>query len=126
MGYALVAPAPSFAVNVISPACESTANLPKDQQPAVCQDNNANQTSVNSNNVILGPNGLATKGVEIFVILVGITSVVVMMISGVRLSTAGGNAESAATARRGIIYALAGVVIAVLAQAIVSFVLSRL
>lgn len=109
------------AVDVIDPACQ---NADQNNLPAVCKDNQTN--TKDNNNPIFGNDGLVTKGLQILVIIIGITSVIVIIISGIRLEASGGNPESAGKARKGIIYAITGLVIAVLAQAIVSFVLSKL
>ena len=55
----------------------------------------------------------------------GVAAVVVVVISGLRLITANGDSSSVASARSGLIYALAGLVIVAVAQAIVHYVLNR-
>lgn len=63
--------------------------------------------------------------INILSIIVGIAAVIVIIISGLRFITANGDASSVATARNGIIYAVAGLIIVALAQAIVHFVLGK-
>lgn len=105
------------AVDIITPGCQNTPDA------AVCKDKNPGTTS---DNAILGPNGLLTKGIQIFAIIVGIISVIVIMIAGLQMITSGGDADAAAKARKGILYGVIGLLIVLLAQAIVSFVLSKL
>ena len=107
-----------LAVDVINPVCKDTP------EAAVCKDNQANTAS--SNSPIVGPNGIVTDVVQILVIVIGIVSVIAIMVAGIRLATSAGDADTAAKARKGIIYAVVGLLIALFAQAIVSFVLSKL
>ncbi len=107
------------AVDVVGPACQDVGA----GKPDICKDN---QTGAGeTDNPIFGPNGLVTKAVQVLSIVVGIASVVVIMVSGFRFITAGGNPENVTKARRGIIYAVVGLIITVAAQLIVNFVLSK-
>ncbi len=56
----------------------------------------------------------------------GIIAVIMIMVGAIRMTLAGGNADSAKNARNTIIYALVGAVITTLAGPIMVFVLSRL
>ncbi len=63
--------------------------------------------------------------VDILSLIVGIVSVIVIIFSGFRFITSGGDAQQVASARSGIIYAIVGIVIVILAQAIVAFVINE-
>lgn len=56
--------------------------------------------------------------------IVGIISIIMIIIGGLKFVTANGNAQSAAAARSTVIYALVGVVVAVSAQILVRFVIN--
>src|SRR3990167_9750565 len=114
----LVVPSPAVAVDVLSPICQQQPNAD------VCKDNQANASD--TDNPLFGPNGIITKVMQIMVAIVGIFAVITLMISGVKFITSGGDADGAASARRGGLYAMIGLLIAMLAQAIVSFVLGKL
>lgn len=116
----LFLPSRTLAVDVISPAC---VNQPAGERPKICDDNQS--TASTDNNPIFGPDGLITKGVQILTIIVGIAAVVVIIISGFNLVTSSGNSENVEKARRGLIYAVAGLIIAALAQIIVTFILNK-
>ena len=116
----LVVPSPAVAVDVLSPICQQQPNAD------VCKDNQTASGDSNDDNPLFGPNGIITKVMQIMVAIVGILAVITLMISGVKFITSGGDADGAASARRGVLYAMVGVLIAMLAQAIVSFVLSKL
>lgn len=56
--------------------------------------------------------------------IIGVMSVVVIIVSGIRLITSQGDAQSVATARSALIYALIALAVVVLARVIVGFVLN--
>jgi hypothetical protein len=66
-----------------------------------------------------------TRAIEILSYIVGIVSVVMIIVSALRMVISGGDPNTVGSARSAIIYSVAGVVIAVIAQGIVVFVLKR-
>lgn len=79
-----------------------------------------------SSNPIVGADGLLTVVVRFFALITGIISVIVIILMGFRYVTANGDANKAASARQGIIYAIAGLIVALLAQTIVAYVLTKM
>lgn len=63
--------------------------------------------------------------IDIISYIIGIAAVIVLIIAGLEMIIGGGNAQSIASARNSVIYALVGIVVAVLAQSIVVFVLKN-
>lgn len=57
--------------------------------------------------------------------IVGIISIFMMIIGGLKFITSNGNAQSISSARSTVIYALVGVAVAVVAQVLVRFVVNR-
>lgn len=112
-----LAPISVGAVDITSPVCTATGN-----KPVVCKDAAAARTG----NPLLGPTGIVTRGVQIFIMIVGVVTLFVMLINAVRMMTSMGNPDSANSARNGIIYAAIGLVIVIGAQSIVTFVLRKL
>jgi hypothetical protein len=86
--------------------------------PSVCQ------TSP-SNNVIYGNGSVLDLVITIISVIVGIVAVVSIIISGVRMITANGDPNSISSAKKGIMYALIGLLMALLAKAIVSLVVNH-
>jgi hypothetical protein len=103
------------AVDVLS-FCGNTPNAGKTD---VCKD----KSHGTSTNPIIT---LIKDAIQIFAIIIGVAAVIVIVVSSINMITSGGDAQKAAQARSGIIYALVGLVIAAFAQAIVSLVLGRL
>ncbi len=66
----------------------------------------------------------AHKVVNIMSIVVGLISVIMLLVAGIKFVTAGGDSNSVQSARNTLIYALIGVFIAVLAQVLVRTVLN--
>lgn len=90
--------------------------------PAVCKDDASTSTS----NPLTGRDGVVTKAVQIFAIVVGIAAVIVIILSGLRFVLSSGDAANITNAKNGLLYAIVGLVIAAFAQAIVSLVLSNI
>lgn len=63
--------------------------------------------------------------IEILSIVVGVASVIMIIIGGLRFITSGGDSSNTASARDTVLYAVIGLVIAVLAQVLVHFVLKK-
>jgi hypothetical protein len=116
----LVAVPNAHAVDVVDPVCKNKNINPK--VVTVCQDNQSGSAT----NPIFGPSGVLTSAIRILSIIVGIGAVVAIIISGLRMALAGGDTNNVATARRSLIYALGGLVLALVAQLIVAFVLNKL
>lgn len=61
--------------------------------------------------------------VNVLLYVIGAISVIMLIIGGIRYATSAGNSSSVTAAKNTIMYALIGLVVAVLAYAIVNFVL---
>jgi hypothetical protein len=64
--------------------------------------------------------------IQLFSIVVGFAAVLVIIISGLRFITSGGDPANVAKARSGVLYALVGLVLVALSQTIVHFVLGKI
>jgi hypothetical protein len=80
--------------------------------------------------IACGPSSIsATDGIQrainLLLFLVGVISIIVIIVGGLRYVLSGGNPQSTNAAKDTILYAVIGLVVALLAYAIVNFVLSR-
>lgn len=107
------------AVDVLDPVCQ---NADPNNLPAVCEEAASNS----GENPLFGPDGIVTRVTQLLARIVGVAAIIAIIFYGLKLTAAGGDAAAAKTARSGILYALIGLVLAVAAQAIVTFVLNRL
>ena len=64
--------------------------------------------------------------ISIIALAIGVAAVVVIIVSALKLVLGGGDPKEVQSARSGIIYALVGLVVAVVAQSLVAFVLNKL
>ncbi len=101
-----------FAVDVFPGSC--TADICKD-----------NSSAADSPNPLFGPSGIITNVTKIVSRFVGIIAVIAALIAGFMMINSAGDSTKTATARRAFTYSLVGLVIAALAQVMVSFVLAR-
>lgn len=109
----------SAGTDVLNPVC-NTAD--PNNLPAICKDDAAGST----NNPIFGPDGIITRATQILALLVGVAAVIAIIIYGLKMVSTGGDPGETKTARQGIVYSLVALVIAALAQGIVTFVLNKL
>ncbi len=102
---------------VLNKVCEGASNA------TVCQDNDAEGIS---GNAIYGADGVLTKVANVLSIVLGIISVFVIMVGGIKYVLSGGDPSKTNNARSTILYAVIGLVVAALAQALILFVLNKL
>ncbi|MCA9330368.1 hypothetical protein KDA11_06975 [Candidatus Saccharibacteria bacterium] len=100
----------------------SVCNQSGSEKSSVCSDS----AKAKDTNVIFGKDGVVTKGVQLFIIIVGVIAVFMILINAMRMILSGGDPNGINSARNGLLYAVIGVVIVLVAQAIVSFILKRL
>jgi cytochrome bd-type quinol oxidase subunit 2 len=92
---------------------------------AACQGAGLGQGSGCPKNSADSINKLLSEIINILSIVVGIISVIMVIVGGFKYITSGGEANKSAAASKTILYALIGLVVAVLAQVLVHFVLNR-
>jgi len=110
----------SPALALQSASAETVDVSPDGCTAAICKDKSG------SKNPIFGPDGIMTKATHILAIFVGVVATIAIIISGLMMMTAGGDATKTANARRALSYALVAVVVAIMAQLIVAFVLDNI
>lgn len=113
---AVVPSVPAFAQN----ECQSTAggeNLTL-QSGANCAKGKGQQTD------LFGQTGVFKRIVDVMLFLIGAISVIMLIMGGVRYVLSGGEQGKVAEAKNTILYAVIGVVVAILAYAVVNFVIS--
>lgn len=66
---------------------------------------------------------LITDAINLFSIVIGVISVIMIMVGGVKYITSQGSSDNVTSAKNTILYALVGLVVVALAQVIVRFVL---
>jgi hypothetical protein len=75
---------------------------------------------------LFGFGGILTTITGILLYVVGALAVIMVVVGGLRYAISGGNSVAVTAARNTVVYAIVGLVIAVLAYAIVNFVLGAI
>ena len=99
------------AVDILGEACANGASSTK-----VCED---------VSNAEAGGENIIKSIINILLFLLAAIAVIVIVISGIVYTTSGGNTSQVSTAKNMLLYAIVGLVVAILAYAIVNFVVLR-
>ena len=108
---------PAHAVDITTQACEGISDS------AICKDATSGQSG---GNPLFGKEGILTTAASLLSFLVGVIAVVILIVAGIRFAIRGDNPQEVTKNRNTIIYAAIGIFLAVAAQGIVQFVLTRL
>lgn len=87
---------------------------------------NAATTNEMKNKQIDGANGVIRVISNILIWVVGIVAVIMIVWSGLKYMTAAGDSSKLASAKSSLIYAIVGLIVAIMAYAIVNFIMDRL
>lgn len=116
VGFAFSAPSPGF--DPLGNPCASAPNS------TVCKASGTTQTQ--DDNSVFGKNGIINKATNVIVVVVGIAGVIMVIVGGIQYSLSSGDPQRVNSAKDTIIFALVGMVIAVIAKTIITFVISKL
>ena len=83
------------------------------------------KTKDTESRTIDGSDGLVKTVINIMLWVIGIISVIMIIIGGIRYATSNGDSNSASGAKNTILYSVIGLVIAIFAYAIVDFVVKQ-
>ncbi len=115
--------APVFATQAASAATFDNAKEQACQGLAVSDNPTQNECDANADGKA---NTLLQTAINLFSIAIGVIAVIMIMVGGLKYITSSGDSNTLNSAKNTILYALVGVVVAVLAQVIVRFVLKKL
>lgn len=90
---------------------------------SVCTEKDKPQSA--QNNLIYGEGSILARATQVVVIAVGVASVIMIIVGGLKYVLSAGDASKASSAKNTIIYALVGLLVAAFAQGIIVFVLNR-
>jgi hypothetical protein len=113
LGFAAVLTQPALAANPLDSTCTDAKLASSD----ICKD---------KTDQLFGPNSFWTRLINTMIFVVGAVAVLMIVVGGLRYVLSGGDASSTKSARDTILYSIIGVVIAIMAYAIVNFVVVRL
>lgn len=107
-GLAVVALPAQVSANALDSACQA------DPGSAICSNQSGAGTSVEA---------LIKTIVNVLLFLIGVIAVIMIIVGGIRYTTSGGDSSALTSAKNTILYAVIGLVVAVLAYAIVNWVI---
>lgn len=73
---------------------------------------------------LFGTNGVFSTITNVLLFIIGAISVIMLIIGGIRYTVSGGDQAAVTSAKNTILYAIVGIVVAILAYAVVNFVIS--
>ena len=92
-------------------------------KPDICKEVNDGASGTNTDNPATR---ILRSAINVMSYIVGVASVIMIIVGGFKYVVSGGDANAIASAKNTIIFALVGLAVALLAQAIVRFVLNRI
>ena len=104
----------------------STTSLPGSASAQVSEGINTATTSEMKGKSIDGKDGLIKTVVNVLLWAVGILSVIMIIFSGFRYITSAGDASKTKSAQSALTYSVVGLIVAIMAYAIVNMVINRL
>jgi hypothetical protein len=87
-------------------------------------DGAASARGVDQATTLFGTAGVFTTVTNVMLFVVGAISVIMIVVGGLRYVISGGNSTSVTTAKNTILYAIVGLVIAIMAYAMINFVIT--
>lgn len=73
---------------------------------------------------LFGDQGIFRRITNILLFLIGVLSVIMLIIGGLRYVLSGGNQQAVGAAKNTILYAIVGLIVAILSYAIINFVIT--
>lgn len=126
-GLAVVFTAPtiiSAAPNPLGSACEELSGDQR-KESAACEKVKEDDKGNPINPISGGSDSILYKITLIISAVAGVVAVMIIIIAGISMITAGGDSQKFANGRNTIIFAVVGLIVIILAQAIITFIVTR-
>jgi len=117
----LIVPALALGVSFVAPVFQPvTANAVFDQG---LQNGADSSKGKDQQTDLFGDNGIFKTITNVLLFIIGAISVIMLIIGGIRYVVSGGDSGAVTSAKNTILYAIVGIVVAILAYALVNFVI---
>ena len=117
----LFVPVLALAVSAVVPA---TVTYADDCNDAVSLQNGANcAKGTDQQPDLFGANGVFKTITNVLLFIIGAIAVIMLIIGGIRYTVSGGDSNAITSAKNTILYAIVGIVVAILAFAVVNWVI---
>ncbi len=118
----LLVPFIALTVSIVAPVAPSTFAASCDDTITLTNGANCAQGDDQQSD-LFGSNGVFKTITNVLLFLIGAVSVIMLIYGGIRYTVSGGDSTSVTAAKNTILYAVVGIVIAILAFAVVNFVI---
>ncbi len=120
----LVVPVLAFAFAAVVPATASYATGSSDCADGTLGINNGVNCAKGQDQQeeLFGANGIFKKVTDVLLFIIGAVAVIMLVIGGIRYTVSGGDQAAVTAAKNTILYAVVGIIVAILAYAIIGFV----
>lgn len=119
----LVVPALAFAFSAVVPVAATYASTPNCDTSTLGINNGVDCAQGNDQqDELFGPNGIIKQITDVLLFIIGAVAVIMLVIGGIRYTISGGDQNQVTAAKNTILYAIIGIIVAILAYAIISFV----
>ena len=118
MALGVVATVPAASAHADTVTCPSDPTQDPLKSGADCTKGNGTPDQV------WGKGGVFTTITNVLLLLIGAVAVIMLIIGGIRYTISGGDSAAVTSAKNTILYAIVGIVVAILAYAIVNFVIT--
>ena len=118
---------PALALSVVGAGVISTSALAVSSNDDLTIDSGAKSAKGDGVSPdLFGSEGIFKTIVNVLLFIIGAISVIMLIIGGIRYTVSGGDSSAVTAAKNTILYAIVGIVVAILAYAIVNFVITSL
>lgn len=115
LAFAFTAAVP-VAATYATPTCPDTGITGGVGAGAKCAQGGDQQTD------LFGPSGIFKKVTDVLLFIIGAVAVIMLVIGGIRYTVSGGDQAAVTAAKNTILYAIVGIIVAILAYAVIGFV----
>lgn len=119
----LIVPVLALGVSAVVPALHPTTAYAAFDQ-GLDEGANAAKSEDQSENLFEGDNAIFKTITNVLLFIIGAISVIMLIIGGIRYVVSGGDSGAVTSAKNTILYAVIGIIVALLAYALVNFVIS--
>lgn len=118
----LIIPALALGVALVAPMLQSSAYAATNGNLTL-QGGADSSKGTNQQTNLFGDNGVFKIITNVLLFIIGAISVIMLIIGGIRYVVSGGDSGAVTSAKNTILYAIIGIIVAILAYALVNFVI---
>lgn len=122
----LFVPVVAFSLGLVAPMNASAAPLECDKDKLTARMGSICAKSDDQKSSLFGDGSIFSNITNTALFIIGAISVIMLIYGGIRYTISGGNEKSVTAAKNTILYAVVGIIVALLAFALVNFVIANI